>query len=141
VSTTLSDAQREIIETSCAGFPLRVPRPFVARMRPGDLGDPLLLQALPQAAELVDTPNYREDPLEEASFTPMKGLLHKYHGRVLVVLSGSCAIHCRYCFRRHFPYDDFQIDKEAWKNILAYIAADNSIEEVILTHSTQPTPS
>ncbi len=79
------------------------------------------------------TPGYSADPLQEANFSPVKGLLHKYHGRVLVVLTGSCAIHCRYCFRRHFPYDEAQIGPAEWQGILQYIEADESIDEVILS--------
>ena len=129
----LQGSDREEINAACSEFPLRIPRPYLARIKLGDLQDPLLLQALPQAAELTETVGYVSDPLDEAAFTPVPGLLHKYHGRVLVVLNGSCAIHCRYCFRRHFPYQEHQISADNWQQILQYIAADESINEVIFS--------
>src|SRR5688500_18573663 len=79
-------------------FPLRVPRAFVARMRPGDPADPLLLQVLPGAAELVTTPGFTADPLGEEAAATARGVLHKYRGRALLVVTGACAVHCRYCF-------------------------------------------
>lgn len=129
----LEGADRMDVKAACGEFPLRIPRPYLARVKPRDLQDPLLLQVLPQAAELTETVGYVTDPLEEAEFTPVPGLLHKYHGRVLVVLNGSCAIHCRYCFRRHFPYQEHQISAENWQQILQYIASDKSINEVIFS--------
>lgn len=114
-------------------FPLRVPRPFVARMRKGDPKDPLLLQVLPRREELETPSGWDEDPLREAEVSPLDGLLHKYHGRALVVLTGACAVHCRYCFRRHFPYAEHRLDDERWQRILDYLAADPSIEEVLLS--------
>ena len=112
-------------------FPLRVPRPFIARMNKSDPNDPLLLQVLPNNRELIPTPGYSSDPLEEADANPVPGLIHKYKGRVLLVVSPACAIHCRYCFRRHFPYDDNTPGRERWSEALDYIAADASIREVI----------
>ncbi len=129
----LNRADAEAIQAACVGFPLRVPRPYLGRIHAGDPRDPLLLQVLPQAAELMEAPGYSADPLQEADFSPVQGLLHKYHGRVLLVLTGSCAIHCRYCFRRHFPYDEAQIGAAQWQGILDYIAADESIDEVIFS--------
>ena len=114
-------------------FPLRVPRPYLARMKPGDPRDPLLLQVLPLAAELVALPGYSHDPLGEASANNQRGLLHKYHGRVLLIATQSCAIHCRYCFRRHFPYADNRPGRAQWQDALAYIANDATITEVILS--------
>src|SRR3989338_967349 len=109
-------------------FPLRVPRGFVARMGKGNPHDPLLQQVLPQQAELTTMPGYCQDPLQEKQFSPVPGLLHKYHGRVLIVIAGGCAVNCRYCFRRHFPYDDHLLKPKQW---LDYIASDASISEVI----------
>lgn len=112
------------------GFPLRVPRGFVARMRPGDPHDPLLRQVLSVADELDSPAGWTSDPLCEVDVSPTNGLLHKYRGRVLLVVTGACAVHCRYCFRRHFPYAEHQRDQTA---ALEHIAADPSIEEVILS--------
>lgn len=113
-------------------FPLRVPRGFVARMQKGNPADPLLQQVLPFACEEITVPGYSHDPLQEKAVNPLPGLLHKYHGRVLLTLTGACAIHCRYCFRRHFPYQE-NTPAKVWQDILAYIAADSSIYEVILS--------
>lgn len=112
-------------------FALRVPRCFVARMKKGDLKDPLLLQALPQAEEMQLTPGYTQDPLQEKKANPIPGLLHKYHGRVLLLIAGSCAINCRYCFRRHFSYKENTPGKIGWDVALNYIAENPLISEVI----------
>src|SRR5690606_33944219 len=93
----------------------------------------LLLQVLPQAAELVATPGYTVDPLGENAANKHSGLLHKYEGRVLLIATQSCAIHCRYCFRRHFPYADNRPGRAQWQQTIDYIAADASISEVILS--------
>lgn len=114
-------------------FKLRVPRGFVDRMEKGNPHDPLLLQALPVQQELISTPGFSKDPLTEQHYNPLPGLLHKYQGRVLFTLTGSCAIHCRYCFRRHFPYADNNPGRQGWQQILDYIAADKNINEVILS--------
>lgn len=129
----LNGQDTSTLKQVCEQFPLRVPMPYLERMEKGNLRDPLLMQVLPQGQELIETPGYTADPLEEAKFVPVKGLLHKYHGRVLVVMNGSCAIHCRYCFRRHFPYQEHQIGQVQWQSILEYIASDESIEEVIFS--------
>lgn len=114
-------------------FPLRVPAGFVARMQKGNPYDPLLQQVLPLAAEEIKSVGFSQDPLLEKSVNPLPGLLHKYHGRVLLTIAGACAINCRYCFRRHFPYAENIPGGKAWQNILAYIQADSSISEVILS--------
>jgi EF-P beta-lysylation protein EpmB len=114
-------------------FPLTVPRGFVARMQKGNPDDPLLRQVLPLGAELIETPGFHNDPLQEAKFNPVPGLLHKYSGRVLLTLVGTCAINCRFCFRRHFPYTDNNPGMEGWDRALNYIAQDSSISEVILS--------
>jgi L-lysine 2,3-aminomutase len=115
-------------------FELRVPRGFVARMRRGDAQDPLLRQVMPLEEELVEAPGYSADPLAERVARRAPGLLQKYAGRVLLVTTQACAVHCRYCFRREFPYDE-QRDEEGARHAaaLAAIAADASIEEVILS--------
>jgi L-lysine 2,3-aminomutase len=91
-------------ERAAAGFSVLAPRPYLARIRPRDPADPLLLQVLPQAAEMAAVAGYRSDPLGEADSLCGPGLLRKYQGRILMVASETCAVHCRYCFRRHFPY-------------------------------------
>lgn len=115
-------------------FSVKVPHSFIARMRPGDPRDPLLLQVLARREETLSTPGYSHDPVNEmhSSATP-PGMLHKYHGRVLMILTGGCAIHCRYCFRRHFPYDDHRNSREEWSQALDYLLRNDSIEEVILS--------
>jgi EF-P beta-lysylation protein EpmB len=118
---------------ACQQFPLRVPQSYVARMEPGNPLDPLLLQVLPQGQELDYQPGFSTDPLEEANSNPRPGLIHKYHGRVLLVVSGGCAINCRYCFRRHFPYSDNNPGRKAWQDTLSYVADDPTISEVILS--------
>ncbi len=114
-------------------FPLRVPLPFAQRIEKGNINDPLLLQILPQLAELDHATGFTDDPLNEYTFTPRQGLLHKYHGRVLMITTSSCAIHCRYCFRRHFPYDSHRQSKQQWSSNFDYIREDHTINEVILS--------
>lgn len=116
-----------------AQFPLKVPRPFVARMEKGNWRDPLLLQVLPARAEELSVPGLVSDPLGEKQANPLPGLLHKYEGRVLLTTVPHCAIHCRYCFRRHFAYEDNAPSRSEWANVIDYIARDRSIEEVILS--------
>jgi EF-P beta-lysylation protein EpmB len=114
-------------------FPLRVPRGFVRRMRRGDAHDPLLLQVLPGARELIETAGFGADPLGEHAATRAPGLLQKYHGRALLISTGACAVHCRYCFRREYPYQNAVADGPRWQSALAAIAGDSSIEEIILS--------
>lgn len=120
-------------ERAAASFALRVPHGFIARMRPGDRHDPLLLQVLPVAAECRPLSGFVTDPLGESAAMVAPGLLHKYQGRVLLTLTGACGIHCRYCFRRHYPYAEANPAGSHWTQALAYIAADTSIHEVILS--------
>ncbi len=129
----LDATQLGLSEEAMRDFPLRVPRPYLARIKPGDPQDPLLLQVLPQAAELLDISGYTPDPLGEAKVNNHSGLLHKYEGRVLLIATQSCAIHCRYCFRRHFPYADNRPGRAQWQDAFRYIADDTSITEVILS--------
>jgi EF-P beta-lysylation protein EpmB len=129
----LDPAQLDLPEAALKDFPLRVPRPYLARMQRRNPRDPLLLQVLPQAAELLETPGYSHDPLGEVEANRHSGLLHKYEGRVLLIATQSCAIHCRYCFRRHFPYADNRPGRAQWQETFAYIAGDPTITEVILS--------
>jgi EF-P beta-lysylation protein EpmB len=111
-----------------------VPASFLARIKPGDPDDPLLRQVLPVAAELDEQPGYVADPLEEGAARRAPGLLQKYAGRALLITTQACAIHCRYCFRREFPYaEQVAEDGGRWSGALAEIAGDASIEEVILS--------
>lgn len=115
-------------------FALKVPRSFVQRMRQGDPHDPLLLQVLSSASEMIATPGYGRDPVgESGAVVPQRGIIHKYNGRVLLIVSGGCAVNCRYCFRRHFPYQENQNSRQQWREALQYISAEPSIEEVILS--------
>lgn len=114
-------------------FPLRVPLPFVALMEKGNPNDPLLRQVLPLTAEGLSAPGFTREPLQEGEYNPVPGVIHKYHGRVLLITTPVCAVHCRYCFRRHFPYEDNNPGKKQWQNSLAYIAKNSSISEVILS--------
>lgn len=115
------------------GFELRVPRGFVARMRHGDANDPLLLQVLPQAAELFERADYVADPVGDGAAKSADGVIQKYHGRALLIATGSCAINCRYCFRRHFPYADETAATAGWRAALEHLRGDTSINEVILS--------
>lgn len=114
-------------------FKTRVPKAFVDRMKKKDRDDPLLKQVLASNEELYSAVSYLKDPLEEHRFNPVPGLIHKYQSRVLLILSGACAINCRYCFRRHFPYQENRPGKEGLAKIKDYIMARPEIEEVILS--------
>ena len=118
---------------AAARFPLRVPRRLLRRMRQGDINDPLLRQVLPLAAELDETPGFVADPVGDLAAQVVPGVLHKYHGRALLMVTGACAVHCRYCFRREYPYRQDLARAEAWGPGLAYLAAEASIHEVILS--------
>ena len=113
-------------------FTQRVPLPFVDRMKSGDPHDPLLLQVLPLAEENIEVEGYSSDPLDEQD-TALPGLLHKYQSRVLVMLATACAVNCRYCFRREFPYADNQLSKSGWQDIVDYLQNHPEINEVILS--------
>lgn len=114
-------------------FSLRVPRGFVARMQLGNVEDPLLKQVLPLGVELNDKEGYSLDPLAEQAVNPIPGLLHKYYGRVLLTVTGTCGVNCRFCFRRYFPYEDNNPGSAGWERALNYIANDQSITEVIFS--------
>lgn len=111
-------------------FPLRAPHAFISRIKKGEINDPLLQQILPIAQELKHTPGFHKDPVGEQYNQPA-GLIQKYQGRVLLMVNGHCAINCRYCFRRHFPYQENRLNKNEWQQLIAQIAQDPSISEVI----------
>jgi EF-P beta-lysylation protein EpmB len=123
------------LREACLQFPLRVPRAFIARMRHGDALDPLLRQVLAVGAELLPEPGYTSDPLHEAAAREAPGLLRKYHGRALLITTGACAVHCRYCFRRHHDYGQEQSETGSarWSTALGHVANDATIEEIILS--------
>jgi len=112
-------------------FPMRVPMPYVSRMRRGDRSDPLLRQVVPELAEKASAPGFESDPLQEASATLAPGLMQKYRGRVLVIAAENCAVNCRYCFRRNFPYAHHRHDSTF--PMLDRVKDDPSIREVILS--------
>ena len=112
-------------------FPIRAPAPFIDRMVKGDINDPLLRQVLPLVKEHDITPGYTADPLHEADFNNTPGLIHKYQSRALLIVTKACAIHCRYCFRRHFPYEDNQPSRAMWTEALNYLQQHTEINEVI----------
>ncbi|MEZ6044655.1 MAG: EF-P beta-lysylation protein EpmB [Planctomycetaceae bacterium] len=114
-------------------FPLFVPESFLNRMEQKNPLDPLLLQVLPLAAETEAHPGFSIDPLEEASSRIVPGLLHKYPGRVLMIAARSCAVNCRYCFRRNYPYQQEPSRLKDWEPALEYIRKEESVHEVILS--------
>lgn len=116
-------------------FRLRVPRAYVKKMQIGDPHDPLLLQVLPALEEINGAGNHMglTDPVGDLSAVQAPGLLHKYHGRVLLITTGACAIHCRYCFRRHFPYAESSINSLHFNQALEYLHTHTDIHEVILS--------
>jgi EF-P beta-lysylation protein EpmB len=114
-------------------FPFLVPRGFARLMVPGDPDDPLLRQVLPLAAELEEHPGYSADPVGDAPSRRATGLLRKYQGRALLLVTGACALHCRYCFRRHFPYARDTLVQDRDQAALALLARDPGITEVVLS--------
>lgn len=127
----LSNADLDIDPSS--PFPTRVPMPFLNLMAKGDPLDPLLLQVLPSNIERLKVEGFNREPLLESDYNPVPGIIHKYHGRVLLITTPVCAVHCRYCFRRHFPYEDNNPGKSQWQKSLTYVREDSSISEVILS--------
>jgi len=113
-------------------FPVRVPKPFLDRMEKGNFNDPLLQQVMPLNKEFDITPGYVSDPLEEHN-SVAEGLLHKYKHRVLMIVKSGCAVNCRYCFRRHFPYKDNSPNKQRWQQALNYIREHTEVTEVIFS--------
>ena len=123
----------DLLPADDAGFALRVPRGFVARMRRNDPNDPLLLQVLPQRAEHDHAEGFTVDAVGDMAARAGQGFLHKYDGRALLIASGSCAVNCRYCFRRHFPYGEEIAAAAQWRDALVRLKADPSIRELILS--------
>lgn len=128
------DADKELLAGRDARrlFALRVPRAFVARMEKGNPDDPLLRQVLTSKEEFIAAPGFSTDPLEE-QHSVVPGLLHKYRNRALLLVKGGCAVNCRYCFRRHFPYSDNQGNKRNWQAAIAYISEHPELDEIIFS--------
>ena len=120
-------------ESAEASFSVFAPLPFVDRIEPGNADDPLLLQLLPRQLEDTSPSHYATDPLAESEAQLGPGVLKKYAGRALFIVTGACAIHCRYCFRRHYPYQDHSVIGGDWESAVASISDDESIEEVIFS--------
>lgn len=129
----LQSLAARIADAGSTQFPLRVPRGFVARMAHGDRHDPLLRQVLPLDDEDQIVSGFGLDAVGDAQASVGAGVLRKYHGRALLVATGSCAVHCRYCFRRHFPYEEETAAVDGWRDAVALIAGDSEIDEVILS--------
>lgn len=129
----LSLADLPISAAAAKNFPLRVPRGFAARIEKGNPADPLLRQVLPVTDELAALPGFNGDPVGDLRAVSAPGVLHKYSGRALFITTGACAVHCRYCFRRDFPYAQLQLGKSKEDSAVDYIAAHDDIREVILS--------
>jgi EF-P beta-lysylation protein EpmB len=118
---------------STTAFRLKVPAAYIRRMQKGDVRDPLLRQVLPLQAENEWVPGFTKDPVGDMEAMSTPGLLHKYAGRALLVVTGACAIHCRYCFRRHFPYGEANLSHTHWEQALQYLRENTDIREIILS--------
>jgi L-lysine 2,3-aminomutase len=129
----LSSGDLPISIAASKQFAMRVPLSFAASMEKGNPGDPLLRQVLPIRDELIDYPGFNNDPVGDIQVAVQPGILHKYQGRVLLINTGSCAINCRYCFRRNFPYNELQLSKQQESRVIEYIKSDTTITEVILS--------
>jgi len=129
----LDTEKHDHFSVSKQDFSLKAPLAYIHKMKPGDPYDPLLLQIMTQSQEFVTSEGYSEDPVGDLDANQTPGLLHKYHGRVLLITTAACAVHCRYCFRRHFPYQELQAGRNQWHEAINYIQQDNSIQEVILS--------
>ena len=113
-------------------FALRAPLGYCQRIEKGNPNDPLLRQILPLDAELISDQQFKLDPVGDLAAMEVPGLLHKYHGRVLIITTAACAVHCRYCFRRHFPYQENRSEQN-WQEAIDYIQSHSDIHEVILS--------
>ncbi len=129
-SASIPAAVQEGLES---GFPLFVTREFASRMEKGNLHDPLLAQVLPRQEEAQQAEGFLMDPVGDGAAEVVPGLLHKYHGRALMIATGACAVHCRYCFRRHYPYQDAPKSIAQFEPAFDYLRSDHSIHEIILS--------
>ncbi|WP_347986991.1 EF-P beta-lysylation protein EpmB [Methylomonas sp. AM2-LC] len=128
----LNSSQLELLSDE-KNFPLLVPRGFANLMQVGNPNDPLLRQVLPLQAEMLNFPGYSQDPVGDLAAVASAGLIHKYHGRALMIVTGACAIHCRYCFRRNFPYGEQQLSKQKLQQAIDYLNCHTEINELILS--------
>lgn len=129
----LSPNELPISSAAAENFPLRVPLSFAACIEKGNPHDPLLRQVLPVNEELIVYPGFSHDPVGDLASVSQTGVLHKYQGRVLLINTGSCAINCRYCFRRNFPYGELQLSKQKEEAAIQALQEDSGISEVILS--------
>jgi L-lysine 2,3-aminomutase len=129
----LSNQARTLTIDQNSPFATKVPRNFVARMRYGDPNDPLLQQVLARTQENETVSGYVADPVGDLTRLAAPGVVHKYADRVLLITTGACAVHCRYCFRRHFPYDQEVAAKDNWSVAVRYIRERPQIREIILS--------
>lgn len=126
------DATGEMLRPA-SSFPMLVPRAFAKRMVRGDRNDPLLLQTLPDPDETSIQAGFGSDPVGDLDSRSAPAILHKYHGRALLMTTGACAVHCRYCFRQHFPYAGETANGQRWAQALRYLAEHDEIQEIILS--------
>ncbi len=132
----LLELPRELLPAAreaAVNFPLRVPRSYLRRIEKGNPNDPLLRQILPLGEELHEVAGYDSDPVGDSNASAAPGVLQKYRGRALLTLTGGCAVHCRYCFRRHFPYGEENPGRDNWKGVVDYLQAHPDVEELILS--------
>lgn len=129
----LADKLKAVDNETLKHFSLRVPQNYINKMRYGDVNDPLLRQVFPLIDEGLTVDNFVTDPIGDSLAVTAPGILQKYHGRALLVTTGACAIHCRYCFRRHFPYGDSNPLASQWLDTLSTLRNDSTINEVILS--------
>jgi EF-P beta-lysylation protein EpmB len=128
----IAPERADLSDLARKNFPMLVPMPFVRKMKKGDINDPLLQQVLPIESEDRIVDGYSLDPLQEHK-NEIPGVLHKYKSRVLLILKTGCAVNCRYCFRRHFPYQENNLNKQQFVEVLNYLKQHPNVNEVILS--------
>ena len=116
-----------------ANFPVFATRSFVSRIRRGDPDDPLLRQVMPDPRETVTGPGEVSDPVGDLDASSGAGLLEKYEGRSLLITTPACGIHCRYCFRREFPYHEQSARRDHFAAAIERLSGDASVTEVLLS--------
>jgi len=129
----LDRAELAVSDAACKQFSLRIPIAYAERIKKADALDPLLRQILPVSDEMQTNPGFTHDPVSDQQSIVAQGLLQKYHGRALLITTGACAIHCRYCFRRHFPYNQSQASIAEWSDSIEYLRNKTDITEIILS--------